>query len=197
MQGPWAFNHAEQQASDQPGANTQNRRVLQSQASRCQWDERGRDAAKSSRTSCYRVVSNVTALVLSDQPAQESALVVQTTTELLLQQLHADLSPSPVVSKNAGMPRLFVLIKTRVFTRTPLVGCVDGQRLDIGGTKAAVDQPVWMLDTSSLQLGVDMPAGNLIAPKTLQAKHHWHTEHTNALTQSNSASLLSCLPMPP
>ena len=144
-------------------------------------------------------MSNVTALLLSDQPAQESALVVQTTTELLLQQLHADLSsqPSPVDSKNAGMLRLFVLIKRCVFTRTTLVGCVDEQRLDVGGMKAAVDQPVWMLDTSSLQLGVDMPAGDLIAPKTLQAKHHWHTEHTNALTQSNSASLFSCLPMPP
>lgn len=72
--------------------------------SRCQWDRNIQDAASRPR-GCYRVQSNVSAVVATDERPGKSALFVQNTTEHVLQQLRADiaLELTPSVSEDEGL----------------------------------------------------------------------------------------------
>ena len=51
-----------------------------------------------------------------------------------------------------------------------LLGCADVVLLDVAGTGTAVDQPLWGLDTPSLQIEIDTPAIT-VASDILQAIH--------------------------
>ena len=99
MQGPWPFSQGGE------GSNTGRRRVLQSShdtVAKCQWDKPDWDADSNSSMSCYRVSSNVSAFVKTNQTAEKSAAVVDDTTKIVLQNLYANLS-ALVVADNAGL----------------------------------------------------------------------------------------------
>ena len=79
---------------------------LDTTVSRCQWDQDLLDASISSM-GCYKIQAHVSAAV-TDAGPQRTALVVQNTTEHVLQQLSVDTTRelSPVVSEDEGLSRM-------------------------------------------------------------------------------------------
>lgn len=134
LQGPWAFKLGKTHGGKHHGADTDTRRILRptrskaAAVSRCQWNKSGRNASHSSRTSCYRISSNITARVPANKRAKESALVVQDTMETVLEHLRVNLSIMPALAIS-----------------------VDA------GEEPIEDKPLWVLNATALQVEIDTP----------------------------------------
>ena len=101
MQGPWPFGLSDQESK---GSKTRRRRVLQSSqdtVAKCQWDQHDWEAASNSSIGCYKVSSNVTAIVGTNHTAEKSAAAVDDTTKMVLESLYANLSA--LVIANTGL----------------------------------------------------------------------------------------------